>query len=162
MAAENWLQRASGLVVPAMGFADHPLGRWQPCVGPCCGSWEDPGCTYCSDGMPRYLEVLLSGTSGMDGTHVIEASAPCVWGAAYPADPDDIRVYSLSSTPNRLGVVVWDSTVGDTDCLGMGGESYYGYSLVGDADCKLWTDISVSLFTCVPYEAAGTASVSAV
>ena len=35
MSAENWMRRASGLVVPAMGFAN-PMGRFQACPGDCC------------------------------------------------------------------------------------------------------------------------------
>jgi len=37
MSVESWARRASGLLVPTLGFANHPLGRFQPCVGPCCG-----------------------------------------------------------------------------------------------------------------------------
>ena len=46
MSVESWARRASGLLVPRMGFADHPLGRFQPCVGPCCG------CTLLADPPP--------------------------------------------------------------------------------------------------------------
>ncbi len=43
MAADSWLRRASGLLVPQMSFANNLLGRWQPCPENCCGpeSCED-------------------------------------------------------------------------------------------------------------------------
>ncbi len=44
MSVESWARRASGLLVPTMGFAN-PLGRFQPCPdGDCC-----PPCFTCSD-----------------------------------------------------------------------------------------------------------------
>lgn len=36
MSVESWSRRASGLLVPTLGFADHKLGRWMPGEGPCC------------------------------------------------------------------------------------------------------------------------------
>lgn len=58
MSVESWARRASGLLVPTRSFANHPLGRWQPCVGPCC----DCSNPACKDGLaPCCLEVEISG-----------------------------------------------------------------------------------------------------
>ena len=89
MSVESWARRASGLLVPRMGFANHPLGRWQPCVGPCCGFITPPiDCEDCGFGnMPESLWVdmptLTGGCSGCDaaygGTHsvpLISSSTP--------------------------------------------------------------------------------------
>ncbi len=63
MSAENWMQRASGLVVPAMGFANHPLGMFQACAGSCC--FDPVDCTDCGnsliDGVWIDLPVLGNG-----------------------------------------------------------------------------------------------------
>lgn len=48
MSAENWLQRSSGLVVPALGFANNLAGQMQPCPdGDCCEGIPGPGCRDC-------------------------------------------------------------------------------------------------------------------
>lgn len=53
MSAENWLQRSSGLVVPAMGFANNLAGQMQPCPGgDCCDDEEWEGEESCSPGSP--------------------------------------------------------------------------------------------------------------
>ena len=61
MSVESWARRASGLLVPRMGFANHPLGRFQPCVGPCC---EEPLCTDCGDWFSVWadLPALVDGS----------------------------------------------------------------------------------------------------
>ena len=94
MSIESWARRASGLLVPTIGFADHPLGRWQPCVGPCC---EGGPCIVCGhpenpDTGPAQLEIELSGFSStgdakcpdcdaLNDTFVLTESGnhDCVW-----------------------------------------------------------------------------------
>lgn len=45
MSAENWLRRASGLVVPTMGFADNLAGKMQACPsGDCCEIFDPDLC----------------------------------------------------------------------------------------------------------------------
>ena len=86
MSAVDWLRRSSGLVVPAMGFANL-AGQMQPCPsGNCCGGPTVP-CPACDSGtIPESLSVTISGVTnngctgcgGFNGTFSIPSSAvPC-------------------------------------------------------------------------------------
>ena len=87
MSVESWARRASGLLVPTAGFANHPLGRFQPCVGPCCE--EGVVCNQCLNNLaPEQLEVTVTGvTSGLcncsslNGTFVLDwqGGYSCTW-----------------------------------------------------------------------------------
>ena len=98
MSVESWARRASGLLVPTMGFA-HPLGRFQPCAEPCCekncedcgetminGIWVDipplvnNGCVNCED--IEMTSFWLSGTNcgaGSSTHYTILCDPEYVW-----------------------------------------------------------------------------------
>ena|GEM_PF-6186749 len=85
MAPENWLQRASGLVVPARSFADNPLGRWQPCEGPCC--FSPVLCTDCYQGaypagvwadMPLLSNGTCSTCSAYNNLYYLDNNVPAL------------------------------------------------------------------------------------
>lgn len=164
MTAENWLQRASGLVVPAVGFADHPLGRWQPCVGPCCESDVTP-CEYCSTGnISRYAEVTIagvtdgtcSGCSVLNATHVVgpvgEGAFACAWRAAnydFTCPGSDWAVIEVSAG------VAWDITEGKYEVaaviwIAAEGEvlQWAGYHLFYDdkPDCTSFSDLVLTQY----------------
>ena len=89
MSVESWARRASGLLVPTMGFANHPLGRWQPCVGPCCGVPE--ACTDCFPGaepesiwidVPAIANGTCESCADWEGTYELLRFYTCQWGIA--------------------------------------------------------------------------------
>ena len=91
MSVESWARRASGLLVPTMGFADHPLGRWQPCVGPCCGK------TCC-------MQVVFSSVAGcMGGTYKLERVEPTIWRCTAVYNP------CFSTSPQVIEVELTES-----------------------------------------------------
>ena len=96
MSFENWARRASGLVIPRMGFE-----RWKflPCLD-CCPDEGYPnrinGCDGCTDWAPGAFEVVIAGvTTGtccnpcsMNGTYILERGPGgpahgCISGASH-------------------------------------------------------------------------------
>ena len=87
MSAENWMRRASGLVVPAMGFAN-PMGRFQACPpGECC----PVVCGDCYPGaspasiwidVPAIANNACSNCGNYEGTYKLDhlGGSPCWWG----------------------------------------------------------------------------------
>ena len=159
MSAENWLTRSSGLVVPAMGFAN-PLGRFQPCGSgeDCCEEIID--CNICdNDAMPQQLDVTVSGVlnAGCDGsipeftpscdtvfnkTHRLNVTTPCNWEIDLNLCPlltlgAFVRA-QLQQIDGRLIVFLGYASAGS---------NFHNvtYGLVGvPTDCLSWTDISLS------------------
>ncbi len=94
MSAENWMRRASGLVVPAMSFADHPLGKFQPCPGECC---PEPPPECC-------MQVAFSLTAGcIGGTYNLEQTIP---GARWECVAYN---YCFSSNPQTITAELTES-----------------------------------------------------
>ena len=56
MSVESWARRASGLLVPTMGFAN-PLGKFQVCPGPCC--FDPQTCLDCGNALYQGVWVEL-------------------------------------------------------------------------------------------------------
>ena len=76
MSVESWARRASGLLVPTMGFANHPLGRFQPCVGPCCPPSNCTDCVSDDDILPASLWVDIPELTDVGTFECIGCGAP--------------------------------------------------------------------------------------
>lgn len=123
MAAENWIQRASGLVVPARGFANHPLGRWQPCVGPCCeiatcgcAGWEGG---VASNDIEIEIDFGLGGWTNVNCDHCVDIKGKFI----------------LTFNREYVSGGVWDVCEWEYEDLQFcdyPGEGYYGLQLIYD------------------------------
>lgn len=94
MGAENWMRRASGLVVPAVGFADHPLGRWQPCEGSCCldpSGCEDCGIALHDPGvwvdLPALNNASCESCADFENSYFVSSGNACRSGGGLVIDP---------------------------------------------------------------------------
>jgi len=102
MSVESWARRASGLLVPTLGFA-HKLGRFQPCVGPCCGE-EPVTCSVCPEGTaPAALEITIAGVTNNDCSNCGDISAASHVIPATPAWNDGYRKCTYSGEIVNLG-----------------------------------------------------------